>query len=87
LNYDEPPGWYYPTRESLGAALLLAGEAAEAEKVFRQDLEHNPRNGRSLFGLAESLKKQGNSQAARAAQRDFESAWKSADTKLRVEDL
>ncbi len=87
LNYDEPPGWYYPVRESLGAALLLAGEAAEAEKVFRKDLEENPRNGRSLFGLAESLKKQGKTQAAREAQQEFERAWKIADTKLKTEDL
>lgn len=87
LNYDEPPGWYYPTRESLGAAFLLAGNAAEAEKVFRKDLEDNPGNGRSLFGLAESLKKQGKKQAAEKAQREFEAAWKLADSKLKIEDL
>jgi tetratricopeptide (TPR) repeat protein len=87
LNYDEPPGWYYPVRESLGAALLMAGDAAEAEKVFRRDLEENPRYGRSLFGLAESLKKQGKTQAAREAQAEFEKAWKNADTKLKIEDL
>jgi tetratricopeptide (TPR) repeat protein len=87
LNYDEPPGWYYPVRESLGAALLVADDAAEAEKVFRRDLEENPRNGRSLFGLAESLKKQGKAQAAREAQAEFDQAWKNADTKLKIEDL
>jgi len=87
LNYDEPPGWYYPARESLGAALLIGGNAAEAEKVFRKDLEENPHNGRSLFGLAESLKKQGQAQAAQKAQREFEAAWKNATTKLRIEDL
>lgn len=87
LNYDEPPGWYYPTRESLGAALLAAGNAAEAEKVFRKDLEDNPHNGRSLFGLAESLKKQGQKQAAEKVQREFEAAWKNATSKLRIEDL
>lgn len=87
LNYDEPPGWYYPTRESLGAALLAAGNAAEAEKVFRKDLEDNPHNGRSLFGLTESLKKQGQKQAAEKAQREFEAAWKNATSKLRIEDL
>jgi len=51
LAYREPPDWYYPTREPLGAALLRAGRAGEAEKVFRKDLERNPRNGRSLHGL------------------------------------
>lgn len=87
LNYDEPPGWYYPVRESLGAALLIAGNAVEAENVFRKDLENNPRNGRSLFGLAESLKKQGKTREARAAQTEFEQAWKNADVKLKIEDL
>jgi tetratricopeptide (TPR) repeat protein len=87
LNYDEPPGWYYPVRESLAAALLFNGEAEEAEKVFRKDLEYNPRSGRSLLGLAESLKKQGKLKDARAVQREFVVAWKNADTKLKVGDL
>ncbi len=87
LNYDEPPGWYYPVRESLGAALLLAGKAAEAENVFRKDLELNPHNGRSLFGLAESLKKQGKTQDALSVRKEFDAAWKNADTKLRIEDM
>ena len=87
LNYDEPPGWYYPVRESLGAAQLLAGEAAAAEQTFRADLERNPRNGRSLFGLMESLKAQGKTEAAKLVQREFETAWKNAETRLRLEDL
>jgi tetratricopeptide (TPR) repeat protein len=87
LNYDEPPGWYYPVRESLGAALLMSGDAAGAELVFRDDLERNPRSGRSLFGLSESLKAQGKRDAARLVEREFGRAWKSADTKLSVKDL
>ncbi|MDQ3012436.1 MAG: hypothetical protein M3X11_17215, partial [Acidobacteriota bacterium] len=87
LSYDEPPGWYYPTRESLGAALLISGKSIEAEKVFRKDLEDNPHNGRSLFGLVYSLKKQGQARAAETAQREFETAWKNATTKLKIEDL
>src|SRR6476620_7552569 len=51
LNYGEPPDWYFPVRESLGGALLMAGKATEAEKVFREDLNQNERNPRSLFGL------------------------------------
>src|SRR5262249_44792441 len=87
LNYDEPPGWYYPVRESLGAALLLTGNAVEAEKNFRKDLDSNPRNGRSLFGLSESLKKQGKSKEALPIQKEFEAVWKNADTKLKIEDM
>ena len=55
LHYDEPPAWYYPVRESLGAALLQNGEAQEAEIVFRRDLVLNPGNGRSLFGRSYML--------------------------------
>ena len=54
----EPPEWHYTIRTSLGAALLRDGKAAEAEGVFRKDLEMNPRNGRSLFGLLKALETQ-----------------------------
>ena len=87
LTYDEPPPWYYPLRESLGAALLRAGQPAEAEKVFREGVKRSPRNGRMLFGLLESLKAQNKSGAADAVRREFEAAWAKADVKLRVEDL
>ena len=59
LKYDEPPDWFFPVRESLGAALMMKGDSAGAEKVFREDLDRNPRNPRSLFGLQQALKKQG----------------------------
>ena len=87
LAYDEPPAWFLPLRESLGGALMQSGDFAGAEKVFRADLEKNVRNGRSLYGLMESLKAQGKKEAAASVQREFESAWKNADTQLRVEDL
>jgi tetratricopeptide (TPR) repeat protein len=87
LNYDEPPGWYYPVRESLGAALLLTGNAAAAETVFREDLLTNPRSGRSLFGLLESLKAQGKRDAARWVETEFKAAWKDADVQLKLENL
>jgi tetratricopeptide (TPR) repeat protein len=87
LNYGEPPEWYYPVRESLGGELLRDGQAVEAEKVFRADLEKNPRNPRSLFGLLESLKAQNRSADADWVRREFDAAWKNADVTLRVEDL
>jgi len=52
LDYDEPADWFYPTRETLGAALLRNKQPAEAAKVFRADLKRNPHNPRSLYGLA-----------------------------------
>jgi Tfp pilus assembly protein PilF len=87
LRYDEPPAWLNPVRESLGGALLRSGKAAEAERVFRDDLKKNLRNGRSLFGLLESLKAQGKLADAKAVELQFQTAWKSADTQLRIEDL
>lgn len=87
LAYNEPPDWYYPVRETLGGALLRDGQSAEAEKVFRDDLARNPRNGRSLFGLWQSLKAQNKTADAEWARREFEAAWKDADTQLSVGDL
>ncbi len=87
LKYDEPPDWFYPVRESLGAVLLLNGNAAEAEKVFREDLDRNPRNPRSLFGLAETLRAQNRAYDAQFVDKQFQSNWKSTEIKLKVADL
>jgi tetratricopeptide (TPR) repeat protein len=87
LKYDEPPDWFYPVRESLGAVLLLNGNAAEAEKVFREDLDRNPRNPRSLFGLAEALRAQNRAYDAQFVDKQFQSNWKSTEIKLKVVDL
>jgi len=87
LQYDEPPAFHYPVRESLGAALLRAGKAADAETVFRDDLTRNRRNGRSLFGLWESLKAQHKDEAAELVRLQYEAAWKDADAKLSLETL
>ena len=87
LNYTEPPDWYYPVRESLGAALLAGGNPKEAEQDFREDLRRNPRNPRSLFGLKESLRAQNLENDAAWVDREFQKAWKHADSQLRISDL
>jgi hypothetical protein len=87
LTYDEPPAWYYPIRESLGAALLGAGNAAEAERVFRDGVNRSPRNGRMLFGLMESLRAQQKTEEAEWVRKEFAAAWAKADIKLKVEEL
>ena len=87
LVYDEPPGWYYPVRESLGAALLRAGKAADAEVVFREGLRRSPRNGRLLFGLLESLKAQKRTEAVGWVEREYREAWSHAEVTIRLEDL
>jgi tetratricopeptide (TPR) repeat protein len=80
--YFEPPKWYYPIRHSLGATLLKAGQHAEAEKVYREDLRRFPENGWSLFGLAQALRAQGKNTEAAAAEARFRKAWASTDVTL-----
>jgi len=87
LYYGEPPEWFYPVRESLGSALLLSGQPERAEVVFRADLEQYPRNPRSLFGLVNALEAQKKHDAAEDIRREFEAAWKNADTTLTLKDL
>ncbi|MGA7927977.1 MAG: hypothetical protein WCA20_18555 [Candidatus Sulfotelmatobacter sp.] len=76
LKYAEPPSWFYPVRESLGAALFLDGQASAAEQIFREDLQRNPRNPRSLFGLLQVLRSRGKSYDAGFVERELKDAWK-----------
>ena len=80
LKYDEPPGWLIPVRHSLGAVLMKQQRFAEAEQVYRDDLARLPENGWSLFGLAESLRKQKkNADEVAQTQAKFEKVWAKAD--------
>ena len=87
LTYDEPPPWYYPVRESLGAALIRAGKPAEAETTLRDGVNRSPRNGRMLFGLMESLRAQGKTEDAESVKREFDAAWRKADVKLSIDEM
>jgi tetratricopeptide (TPR) repeat protein len=82
LLYMEPPPWYFPTRQALGAVLLDAGRADEAAEVYRKDLEQYPRNGWSLYGLSQSLRATGRDAEAAWAEQGFRSAWARADVEL-----
>jgi tetratricopeptide (TPR) repeat protein len=87
LAYDEPPSWWLDAREPLGAALLRAGRPAEAEAVFRKDLEWNVRSGRALFGLLQCLRAQHRTYDVAWIEQQFNTAWKNADTTLTIEDF
>jgi tetratricopeptide (TPR) repeat protein len=87
LKYGEPPDWFFPVRESLGAVLLMNRDAAAAEKVFREDLDRNPRNPRSLFGLRQALMQQKRDYDAGFIQKQFEASWKGGSQGLKLEDL
>jgi tetratricopeptide (TPR) repeat protein len=84
LKYIEPPDWGQSMRLYLGAALLKAGRAREAETVYREDLRDFRNNGWTLFGLVQSLRAQGKTTAARKVEQDFQRAWKHADVTLKA---
>ena len=69
-------------RQSLGAVLLQAGRASDAERVYREDLKQNPGNGWSLFGLAASLRAQGKTAEAAQVDEQFKKSWTQADVTL-----
>jgi tetratricopeptide (TPR) repeat protein len=82
LVYTEPEEWHYPARQALGAVLLDAGRAREAETVYWDDLKRHADQGWSLFGLAQALRAQGKKDQAAAVQERFDKAWGRADVKL-----
>jgi len=82
LIYQEPPDWHAPVRQNLGAVLLEAGRADEAETIYWEDLKRNPGNGWSLFGLLQALKAQGKTADSALIEQRFQKAWKDADIKL-----
>jgi predicted Zn-dependent protease len=82
LHYVEPPDWMIPVRHSLGAVLMKAGKSADAEQLYREDLRRLPENGWSLYGLAESLRRQGKADEAAAVDARFQKIWANADLKI-----
>jgi predicted Zn-dependent protease len=82
LRYTEPAYWNKPVRHDLGAAMLAAGQAADAERVYREDLAKFPQNGWSLYGLAQSLDAQGKTAEAQEVRAELERAWSDADVTL-----
>jgi tetratricopeptide (TPR) repeat protein len=87
LAYDEPNDWFFPVRPALGGLLVLEKKNEEAEKMFREDLDRHPRNGRSLFGLLQVLNAEGRSSEASFVQSELKESWKNADTKLDLSRL
>jgi tetratricopeptide (TPR) repeat protein len=79
LNYSEPPPWFPPVRPMLGRVLLETKQLPEAEKVFRADLDKNPRDARALVGLRDCLNAQNRKYEADQIDQQFRAAWKVAD--------
>jgi tetratricopeptide (TPR) repeat protein len=75
MPYMEPPYWYYPVRQSLGAALLQAGRAAEAVDAFKAALNEAPNDGWAIYGLMEAQRKLGDDAGAKASEAELTKAW------------
>lgn len=75
LAYMEPPFWYYPVRQSLGALRLRQGRLDDAEKALRDSLGRVRNNGWALAGLAEVYRKKGDAKSERAAREAYGRAW------------
>jgi tetratricopeptide (TPR) repeat protein len=82
LRYTEPAYWNRPIRRDLGAALLAAGRAADAENAYAEDLGKFPDNGWSLFGIIQAFEAQGKTAEAEAARKRLRAAWENADVTL-----
>lgn len=82
LIYTEPSAWYIPPRQNLGAALFSAEKYTEAERIYREDLKKLRQNGWSLYGLYQSLSKQGKQDEAEKILKEFKEAWKHADFEI-----
>jgi tetratricopeptide (TPR) repeat protein len=82
LEYDEPEPLPFTARHWLGAALIDAGRFADAETVYRAELDDHPHNGWSLIGLRLALKGQGKTDPA--VEKDFEASWARADHWVRA---
>lgn len=84
LRYDEPEPLNFSARDWLGAALLEAGRAGDAERVYREALVDHPHNGWALLGLEQALGAQGDAAGAAGVHREFEEAWARSDTWIRA---
>ncbi len=79
IPYMEPPFWYYPVRQSLGAAQLAMGDAHAARQSFMAALARAPNNGWALYGLAESQRQMNDRPALRGTMAALKRAWIGAD--------
>jgi tetratricopeptide (TPR) repeat protein len=87
IPYMEPPYWYYPVHQSLGAALYSAGRYDEAQQAFTTALARSPNNGWALYGLAASERALGRKMQAAAAEAALRREWAGDPSWLRMDRL
>jgi tetratricopeptide (TPR) repeat protein len=79
IGYREPPAYVRPVGETEGAALLRAGDAADAHTAYAAALKERPNSGFSLYGMAQASEAAGNTAAAHDEYAKFLTAWKNSD--------
>ena len=87
VPYMEPPFWYYPVHQSLGAALYRAGRYDEAREAFTAALAKSPNNGWALYGLASAERALGRRDFAAGAEAALNRAWLGNPKWLRMDRL
>ena len=70
--------------EELGAALIAAGRASDAVKIYREALDDRPRRAASLLGLAQAQEAAGDRVGARATYAELSKVWAHADREVRA---
>jgi tetratricopeptide (TPR) repeat protein len=75
LPYMEPPFWYYPVHQSLGAALMAQDKPEEAEAAFRAALQRSPNNGWAAAGLLRATEARGDADAAEKTRLLLKKSW------------
>lgn len=87
IPYMEPPYWYYPVRQSLGAALLKSGQPEAAEKEFMAALGRARGSAWALFGLEQAAKAKGDTATENKAAAQLAKAWRGDPALLTLERL
>ncbi len=87
IPYMEPPFWYYPVHQSLGASLYRARRFDEAAEAFTAALARAPNNGWALYGLAEAERASGRKLQAAAAEAALKRAWAGDPRWLRMDRI
>jgi tetratricopeptide (TPR) repeat protein len=87
IPYMEPPFWYYPVRQSLGAALLKSGDPQSAQKEFKAALERSRGSAWALYGLEQAAKASGDTEGESKAAADLAKSWRGDPGLLSLEKL